>query len=194
MHTRRFSLLILGIWVGLSAAMVFVAIQNFQGVDRLMEAPAAPAAKLMSPLGHDNARFLLRYQASEMNRHYFDVYGTLQIGMAVLLTVSLLFATNGNRPVLALCGLALFVVVFQKFWLTPEITYLGRLIDFVPQMAPSAERARFWSFHSVYSTMEIVKFLLMAIIGAKMLIRTERRASRRRGKLETEEALASAAD
>ncbi len=193
MHTRRFSLMILGIWVGLSAAMVFVAIQNFHGVDRLLEAPAAPAAKMLGPLGHDNSRMLLRYQASEMNRYFFDTYGSLQIWAAILLTISLLFATNGNKPTLALCGLTLFVVVFEKYWLTPEITYLGRLIDFVPQTAPSAERARFWSFHSTFSTLEIVKFVLMAIIAARMLIRTDRRSGRRRGRVEEEESVAAAA-
>lgn len=194
MHTRRFSMMILGIWIGVTAAMVFVAIQNFQGVERLLEAPPPPAGKLLGGMGHENSRMLMRYQASEMNRYFFDLYGNIQIGLALLLTVALLFATNGNKPTLALCLVTVFVVIFEKYWLTPEITYLGRLIDFVPQTAPSAERARFWSFHSTYSTMEIVKLVLVGIIAGKMLVRTDRRSSRRRTRVEEEEVLASAAD
>lgn len=179
MHTRRFSLMILGIWVGLSVAMMFVAVENFRSVDRLLEAPVQRAAKLLEPMGHESSRMLMRYHSSELNRHFFEAYGTVQIGLAVILTVSLLFATNGNKPTLGLCLAAVFVVLFEKYWLTPEITYLGRLIDFVPPDAPSAERARFWSFHSTYSTMEVVKSLLITVIAIRMLVKTEHRRSRR---------------
>lgn len=196
MHTRRFSMLILGVWIGLSIAMVFVAIHNFSGVDRLLEAPASQAAKTMAPLGHDSARMLLRYQASELNRYYFETFGDVQIALAILFTVSLLFATNGNKPTLVLCGLIFLVVLFQRYWLTPEITYLGRLIDFVSREAPSQERARFWSFHNAFSALEMVKLGLLAVIGGRMLVRTDRAGRRRRSvsRGEDEEALASAAD
>lgn len=196
MHTRRFSMLVLGVWIGLSVAMLFVAIHNFSGVDRLLDAPASQAAKTMAPLGHDASRMLLRYQASELNRYYFETFGEVQVALALTLTVTLLFATNGNKPTLVLCGLILCVVLFQRYWLTPEITYLGRLIDFVPVVTPSPERARFWSFHNAFSAVELVKLGLLAIVGGKMLIRTDRigRRRRRSSRPDDEEAMATAAD
>lgn len=175
MHTRRLSTLILGIWTGLTLAMMFVAIQNFRGVDRLLEAPSSAAKSPLDSLGHDRARALLRYQISELNRFFFDWYETAEIALAIFLTFNLLFATNGNRVMLLLCGSVLTLVLFQHFWLTPEITYLGRLIDFVSRDVPSAARSRFWSFHTAYSVLEIVKIALLAAIAVKMLVRGDRR-------------------
>ncbi|MDX1983949.1 MAG: DUF4149 domain-containing protein [Bryobacteraceae bacterium] len=179
MHTRRFSMAILGVWVGITVAMVFIAIQNFKAVDQLLEAPSGPASKMMVQLGVSSSRMLLRYQVSELNRFYFDVYGTAQIWLALLLAGTLLFATNGNRLTMVLCALTFLVVIFEKFWLTPEITYLGRLVDFVPEMVVSAERSRFWSFRSAYSSAEAVKGLLLLLIALKMLVKTEPRRHRR---------------
>jgi hypothetical protein len=113
MHTRRLSMLILGLWLGLTFAMLFVATQNFRGVD--------------------NTRLLLRYQIAELNRFYFDWYGVAQITLAFSLAACLLFATNGNKFVLLLAGAAILVVIVEKSFLYPEITYLGRLLDFAPK-------------------------------------------------------------
>src|SRR5262245_30248577 len=129
MHSRRFTTLVLGLWIGITAAMLFVAINNFRGVDRLLEAPHSEAARMTGKLGSDAARQLLRYQASELNRFFFDWFGLTQIALSVLLAISVLFATNGNKLMLALTGILILLVLFEKFLLVPEITYLGRTID-----------------------------------------------------------------
>lgn len=171
MHTRRLSMLILGLWLGLTFAMLFVATQNFRGVDRLLELPHSEAAKSLKTLGQDNTRLLLRYQIAELNRFYFDWYGVAQITLAFSLAACLLFATNGNKFVLLLAGAAILVVIVEKSFLYPEITYLGRLLDFAPKDTALPERARFASFHMYFTMMEMLKLILVVILGGKVLIR-----------------------
>lgn len=79
------------------------------------------------------------------------------------------------------------LVIFQKSLLTPEITFLGRSIDFVPRDLPSPARQRFWSFHTAFSSSEIVKFILMAIVGIRMLVSTGIRRTRTRSTDVTED-------
>jgi hypothetical protein len=76
--------------------------------------------------------------------------------------------------------LALVVVIFERFWLTPEITYLGRLVDFVPDMVVSAERSRFASFHSAFLGAEAAKGMVLLLLALRMLVKTEGRRHRRR--------------
>lgn len=71
MHSRRLATIV-GVWLGLTVAMAFVATQNFMGVERLLEAPGPDAARMIDKLGHDPARMLLRFQISELNRFFFD--------------------------------------------------------------------------------------------------------------------------
>lgn len=168
-------MLIAGLWLGLTLAMLFVATENFRGVDRLLEAPAKEAGALLGKLPAESPRRLLRYMASELNRYFFDWYGVAQIWLAAILLLNLLFATNGNKLVMVLAGLLLGLVVVERMILFPEITYLGRLMDFAPPALDSPVRSRFWSFHRYFSGLEVLKILLLLAVGAKMLIRRELR-------------------
>ncbi|MFN7934387.1 MAG: hypothetical protein U0R19_13740 [Bryobacteraceae bacterium] len=175
MHVRRLSMLIAGLWLGLTLAMLFVATENFRGVDRLLEAPAKEAGALLGKLPAESPRQLLRYLASELNRYFFDWYGIAQIWLAVILLLNLLFATNGNKLVMALAGVLLALVVVERTILFPEITYLGRLMDFTPLDLDSPVRSRFWSFHRYFSGLEVLKIILLLAVSGKMLIRRELR-------------------
>jgi len=166
-------MLIAGIWLGLTLAMLFVATENFRGVDRLLEAPAKEAAAAMQKLPAGMQRQLLRYQASEMNRYLFDWYGIAQIWLAAILLLNLLFATNGNKVALGLGAVLLALVVVERAVLFPEITYLGRLLDFVPRDLDSPVRSRFWSFHKYFTGLEIAKLLLLGSVVVKTLVRRE---------------------
>ena len=175
MHFRRFAALLLGAWLTGCVFMDMVATQNFRSVDRLLTAPPAQIAERMQAMGgHDMARVFLRYQASELNRAYFDNWERAQIVLGVVLFLVLLFGSPPNRLMLLLTLLMLGIVLVMHFYLTPEITRLGRTIDFVSPGTPSAERSRFWTFHGAYSTCELVKFGLGTVL-AVLLVRRRRR-------------------
>ncbi len=175
MHFRRFAALLLGAWLAGCVFMDMVATQNFRSVDRLLAAPPAQIAERMQAMGgHDAARVFLRYQASELNRAYFDNWERAQIVLGVVLFLVLLFGSPPNRLMLLLTLLMLGIVLVMHFYLTPEITRLGRTIDFVSPGTPSLERSRFWTFHGAYSACELVKFGLVTVL-AVLLVRRKRR-------------------
>ena len=158
MHLTRIATLLLGVWLGGCLFMDTVATQNFRSVDRMLSAPTAQMKERIQALGgHDAARALLRYQASEQNRQYFATWESTQIGLGLLLILMLVVAGQRDRVTLWLAALMLGVVLLMHFFLTPEIIRLGRAMDFTPEGRPSGESTRFWILHGVYSALELIK-------------------------------------
>src|SRR5689334_9096845 len=140
MTTRYLASWLLGAWMAGSLFMIMVATQNFRSVDRLLAAPGSASAQV-EKMGRADARTFLRYQVSEQNRWYFETWELIQLGLAL---ATLAAVARGTRLAPVLAGAMLALLLVERFYLTPEIVRLGRLIDFVPQAASSPERDHFW--------------------------------------------------
>jgi hypothetical protein len=159
MHTRRLAAFLLGAWIAGCVFMGFVAAKNFAMANGVAETAAGPASVMIKSLGVDSARQLLRYLASEENRYYFRNWERAQILVGLATLVSLAFATQRRVYPLLLCALMLALVLMQTIAVTPEVTYLGRNLDFAAAGANST-RDRFWVLHKLYLGAEGVKLLL----------------------------------
>jgi hypothetical protein len=168
MHARRFACFFLGLWLAGGLFMAYVATQNFRGVDRLLSGDNPAAGLRLKPLG-PQARMILRYQASEMNRWLFGAWETTQLVCGAVFFVIMLFGSRENKFVLAGILLGLGLVLLQHLVLTPELIALGRLIDFVPPNAPSPDRRQFWVLHNAYSGIEVGKWLVALVLAGKMV-------------------------
>ncbi|HEY2015080.1 MAG TPA: hypothetical protein VGH38_16340 [Bryobacteraceae bacterium] len=182
MHSVRLVSFVFGVWLSGGLFMAWVATQNFRGVDRILE-QAHPAARLdLHTLDDSNnggpgaTRLLLRYQVSEQNRFYFESWELVQLVLGTLLFFFLLFGTREDKWVLAGVLLMLVVTALQRFLLTPEITVLGRSLDFVPPNVNAAERSRFWLMHNVYSGLEVAKWAILVMLTGRLV------AGRHRGR------------
>jgi hypothetical protein len=174
MHFRRFAAFLLGAWLAGCLFMDMVATQNFRSVERLLAAPSPQLAERVQAMGgHDAARVLLRHQVAEQNRWYFETWERAQIALGVALFLVLLFGAAADRWMLFFTLLMLSLVLIAHFLLTPEITRLGRAIDFVPPGTTSDDRARFWLLHGSYSASELIK-LGAGIVLAVLLVRRRR--------------------
>ncbi|MDQ6665296.1 MAG: hypothetical protein M3Z23_12985 [Acidobacteriota bacterium] len=174
MHFRRFAAYLLGAWLAGCLLMDMVAIQNFRSVDRLLAEPDLGIATQLRAMGHDNARSFLRHHVAEQNRWYFEQWERIQFGIALALFLVLLFGTPPNKYSFMLCAGMVFLVAVERFVLTPEITRLGRILDFIPPLLPSRERDRFWTFHGAYSAIELLKSGLGLLLTGTLLIRGRR--------------------
>lgn len=171
MHLTRIAVLLLGAWLGGCVFMDMVATQNFRSVDRMLAAPTPQMKERIQTLGgHDAARVLLRYQAAEQNRQYFTNWESVQIVLGLLLTLMLYVAGQRDRVSLWLPALMLGVALLMHFLLTPEITRLGRAMDFAPVGRPSGESTRFWIFHGLYSAIELIKLGWGVALGVWLVI------------------------
>ncbi len=177
MHYRRLASLLVGAWLSGSFLIMAVATHNFRGVDRLLEAPSARAAPLLRELGQD-ARPLLRYQVSELNRWYFQMWERTQLVLGIAVLAVLLFRAEGKPSMLVLSSLMLLSTAAMHWLITPEIIRLGRSIDFLPETAFSEERNRFWGLHTTYTIIEIVKVGAGLALAAMLLRRRKRRAEK----------------
>ncbi|MGI8991557.1 MAG: hypothetical protein ACR2I2_18495 [Bryobacteraceae bacterium] len=171
MHFRRFSAFLIGAWLAGCLLMDLVAVQNFRSVDRLLAEPDLGIATQLRSMGHDNARSFLRHHVAEQNRWYFEQWERFQFGIALALFLALLFGTPPSKYALVLCAGMVFLVLAERFVLTPEITRMGRLLDFIAPRASSPVRDRFWTFHGAYSAVELLKIALGLALAGTLLIR-----------------------
>ena len=79
-----------------------------------------------------DARNLLRYLASELNRLFFQLWNLAQLGIGGAALWLLWGVPDASRLRVMVVGM-LAVVVFLTVWVTPEILAVGRSLDFVPR-------------------------------------------------------------
>jgi len=163
--------------------MTAVATSNFRLVDRLLDIPTVPAAeKQFKALGTPAARHLMRHQAAEMNRFFFENWGLAQVVLAAAVLGVIVFGVKA-RPLqlkfmLCVAGFALILTLIGQFVILPSIVGIGRVLDFTDPPAFAADRTRFGNFHTAYSTLEIVKMLCCA--GLAVMLMTFTGGKRRR--------------
>jgi hypothetical protein len=168
MNIRYFACWLLGSWIAGSLFMIMVATQNFRSVDRLLAEPRT-AAPIVEQLGRQQARTFLRYQVSEQNRWYFETWEKIQLGLGAVLVAIAWTKLREPRIFAPLVTLMFALLLAERFYITPEIVRLGRLIDFVPQAASSPERDTFWRFHGAYSAVELVKLAIGTFLSGRLM-------------------------
>jgi hypothetical protein len=182
---QRWALVVMGAWLMGSIGMSVVATENFYTVDRLLAASSNTAfASVVQKLGQPAARDLLRYLSSELNRLYFQVWNVAQLALGV--AVLWLLATSEQDPAV-LSGtdrdgahvrrasplgpaakaviVMLAIVVLMLAYLTPAIVSLGRDLDFVPREPAPPGMSRFWVLHAAYTSLEMIKLLVGAVVA-----------------------------
>lgn len=160
--TQRWAMVVMGMWIAGSLAILVVATQNFRTVDRLLtESTNATFSSQVKTIGQPAARELLRYLSSELNRLYFRVWNLAQVVLG-LLALWLLWssAATARWGVVAMLG----VVALMTLWLQPEITSVGRSLDFVPREPAPPTLGRFWVLHGAYTVLELGKLLVGLVV------------------------------
>lgn len=171
MHARRFACFALGLWLGGSLLMWWLAAQNARAADRLLDT-ASPTARLqIKPLG-GSARLVLRYAADEQTRRYGRDWEAGQLVLGSLFFLLMLF---GSREHYVLPGgilLMLLLVCLERLVIAPEMTAQGRLLDFAPQGTP--EHVKFGVLQTAYYGVEAAKFALGLVLTGTMVFSSKR--------------------
>ena len=167
MRSQTLTAVLLGAWLAGTLFMWAVATQNFRLVDRLLDAPTAEVTARTAPLAPGDARLLMRYQASEVNRLFFDRWGWAQLALGAVLAW-LVFRGPADRTLRALALLMLLVAAALQFAVVPETVRLGRLLDFAARSPAAPEAAPFWRLHHAYTALDMGKFLLGLMALARL--------------------------
>ena len=158
-------------WLAGSVCFDLTATQNFKSVERFLADPGVVAAQDIHTLGHAETRVLLRHLVAEQNRFYFEQWEWVELGIGLSLLLLLVFGSRPPKLPILLTLLMLSIVLGQRAGLTPQITRLGRLLDFIPPTTESAERSTFWILHGIYSGVELLKLALGLVIAGVLVIR-----------------------
>ena len=156
MHSRRVASLLIGAALAISVLTDFMAIQNFRSVDRFLDEARPPAAADIRALGPGTARILLRSHVGEINRFLFEKSEQFQL-VLILGFIAAVYLGQGSKPriILTLGFAVLAILLVDRFYLTPEITRLGRELD--DSGSPAQNAGAFWQLHGIYSGLELVK-------------------------------------
>lgn len=170
-RTEAAGIAIVGAWLGWTLFMWFAATRSFRTVDRVLGSSRPEFQQAVQPLGHEQARAVLRYLASEINRRLFRTYGWIQILLGAVLV--LLLWRRAPRDVLALvlAGIMLALVLILTLFVQPEIVALGRSIDFAPRDPAPPAMARFWMLHRAFTSLDSVKLLAGLVLLVRWIIR-----------------------
>jgi hypothetical protein len=168
---QRWALVAMGAWLAGTVCMSVVATENFYTIDHLLAGSTNAAFRsAVQQLGQPQARDLLRFLSSELNRLYFQIWNMAQLVLGAFVLWSIAVrrraAANGDdlakpdQPAAWGVAAMLATVVLMLVWLTPAIVSLGRSLDFVPRDPAPAGMRRFWILHATYTSLEMIKLLV----------------------------------
>ena len=164
--------LVLGIWLGASALLLWVVGSSFPGVEKAVQNNEKLAERAGFKPGDAAARKISVpwVVTGELNRQYFAGWN---IGQLILAGTALLCAARCRQRAtfLVLC-IAALIVLALSFWLAPELTVTGRSLDFVPRDPPPAQESRFMGLHRLYTGLELAKVVLL-VLAVKLAGREE---------------------
>jgi hypothetical protein len=177
MHYHRIAAFLCGCLILGGLFMIFVATENFGTVDRVLASPPREAAQMFQTLGPEKSRLLLRYLAGEENRLFFVAWEWAQIALGIALTAILFFAIR-RWLLMGMAGGMVFLAVFQRFGVTPQMIALGRLIDFETGTGSVAYNQFMW-LHGLYGVLEVVKLVLVIAVAGFLFFWSAKARSRR---------------
>jgi len=143
-----------------TVCMAIVATQNFYTIDRLLASQPNPAfGAAVNKLGVPEAREVLRYLSSELNRLYFQYWNVAQLAIGIFVFGMIRKLPNSRRAkwyVAAMLGIGLVLTVV----VTPQMLYIGRELDFVPQDPQTPRLRSFGLLHAAYTLLDAIEMIL----------------------------------
>ena len=158
---------ILSTWLTLTLVIWFAVTKSYATVERVLRTANPQFVEATQGMAEGQARLVLRYLASEINRAFFWGYGVAQAVLGGLLLLVLWRETpRDSLGFIAVCAMMGLVLILTLVF-TPMIVSLGRSIDFVPRNPPPPVMPRFWALHGAFTGLDGAKFLA----GLGLLIR-----------------------
>jgi hypothetical protein len=170
-RTQLVVIALLGAWTAMTLFMWLAATRSFRTVDRVLTEPRAEFEVAARPLGGDQAREVLRYLASEINRTLFKAYSAAEIALGVVVLLLLWTQSSRDTTSLVLAAVMLTLVLILGLVIQPQIISVGRQIDFLPRNPAPALMPRFWMLHGAFTGLDSVKLLAGLVLLVRLIVR-----------------------
>ena len=179
MLTRRVALFILGIWIGGSALVGMLVLQNPVASENQFINPASDAKTLIAKMDLAQAKMLLHNFVGEQNRAYLANWGLAQLILGASVVILCAFSAKKQWIPLLMTLAMTFVVAFQYVFTVPELAFLGRNADFLAQPSPVLE-AQITTTATIFGITEGVKLVLGGILISYLFAAQNSSSSRKR--------------
>jgi hypothetical protein len=166
-------------WFAGGLCMQWITSDVSRSVDRLLDHPNPSATLQLKPIGPVATRQILTYQVAEQNRYYRESWEAVQLILGFVFFFFMLFFTREDKVSLLIALLMLIAVAAQRFYVTPEIISMGRVLDFVPPDVYSPGRHRLPFVESAYTGIEVAKLGLGFLLAGWLVMGRGRRRSGR---------------
>ena len=161
---RSWATFCMGLWLMGTVTMAIVATQNFFTIDRLLKAEPHPKfTENVAKLGHDDARAVLYYFSSELNRLYFRYWDLAQLAVGILALWFVVKVPGAHKEKWVIVAM-LAVVLFLTAIITPRIVSVGRGLDFVPRVPPPPGLRTFGLLHATYTVLDGIELVLGILV------------------------------
>lgn len=147
----------------------FIGAQSYMNVDRFFANPPPQVTKEVDDVGPDVMRQILRFQASQHNRHVFETWEVIQLGVLGALMATSFLTAHRSRIVIICTALMIVLVLIAYLQLTPYMNALSRSFDFLPQGAAVQERENYNHYTVWYRVLDILKGILSMLIAGRLL-------------------------
>jgi hypothetical protein len=174
MHARRFACMLLGFWLAGSIVMAFIASDSGNTAERLLIVQGQAASLRIKAMGREEARIMLAYPVRQQVRWWLEEWENLEMALGAFFFLFLLFGTREGKLALSLTLGIYAIVLFQRFFTSPQILYLGAQMDFVPLNVVIPERNQLIAVQKIFTGVEIFKALAILGLGVYMIARTRR--------------------
>jgi hypothetical protein len=163
-NVQRFASLLLAVWIGGIVTVALAAPLAFRAVDSLMANQPDMLKTAIHKIGPVPMYEVLRLLAGEVNRLLFQVFGYIQLTVAAVVFVQVVFFSNLKRVGVFLSGGMLAISGVMGFFLIPQISQVGREIQ-ASAAAKAAGEERFRALQLAFTSFEVG----LAIVGALLL-------------------------
>ena len=172
MKARQWAVVLISVWIAGTVAVAIVATQNFYTIDRLLESsPNVSFQRSVEKAGYDQARELLRYLSSELNRLYFQYWNLAQVAIGILTLWLVVKVWGASKAKWAIVSM-LAVVLLMTAWITPQMLSVGRRLDFIPRDPMPPDLRTFGLLHAAYTLMDVI-VLILGVLAIRWLMRSE---------------------
>ncbi len=166
MFSRRLATLVLGIWIGCCVLVDFLALEGHRIITRLLDNPTPDVKDILTKAENLAIGPLMHHAASERARSLLNAWENAQLvlGLAML---AILILTDQRKILAILMSAAMaFLVLIQHFFVTPDLSILGRSIDFLAESASFSVTVANLTLTQIYGALETLKLVIGGVLAS----------------------------
>jgi hypothetical protein len=168
--------MLLGIWLAGSAVMTWITADSFNAAPRILASHSPDFSIRLKSMGREEANMLLAYPVRQQAGWWMEEWGNFEIALGVSFFIFLLLGTREGKITLALALVPLAFAVFQRTFMTPQLLYLGGLLDFVSPNMAITERGQLGAVRLGFVMVEGAKLVSGAVLAVVLVVRQHRRS------------------